>query len=139
MRIDPRGDCIYEIAREGGMRVPGRVIASPALMEDLRDDVTLEQVRNVAHLPGITGQILERLRRESPPHEVGERREGLPHGKPGQPRPGGRTASLGARVMHIPSATTVSQPRAQTSTWVIGSRYVKAQLSQSPFQHRRQG
>lgn len=55
MRIDPRGDCIYEIAREGGMRVPGRVIASPALMEDLRDDVTLEQVRNVAHLPGITG------------------------------------------------------------------------------------
>ena len=55
MRIQPRGDCIYEIAREGNMRVPGRVIASTALMEELRGDVTLEQVANVAHLPGITG------------------------------------------------------------------------------------
>lgn len=55
MRIEPRGDCIYEIAREGNMRVPGRVIASTTLMEELRGDVTLEQVANVAHLPGIAG------------------------------------------------------------------------------------
>ncbi len=37
------------------MRVPGRVIASTALMDELRGDVTLRQVANVAHLPGITG------------------------------------------------------------------------------------
>jgi tRNA-splicing ligase RtcB len=55
MHIESRGECVYEIAREGGMRVPGRVIASPALMDELRGDVTLEQVMNVAHLPGITG------------------------------------------------------------------------------------
>jgi tRNA-splicing ligase RtcB len=55
MRIQPKTECIYEIEREGGMRVPGRVIASAALMDELRGDVTLEQVVNVAHLPGITG------------------------------------------------------------------------------------
>ena len=37
------------------MHVPGRVLASKALMQDLRDDVTLDQVVNVAHLPGIVG------------------------------------------------------------------------------------
>jgi tRNA-splicing ligase RtcB len=55
MRIEARGDCIWEIAREGGMHVPGRVLASPALMDELRGDVTLQQVANVAHLPGIVG------------------------------------------------------------------------------------
>ena len=55
MRIEPRGEHVWEILREGGMRVPGRVLASHALMEALRGDVSLEQVANVAHLPGITG------------------------------------------------------------------------------------
>jgi tRNA-splicing ligase RtcB (3'-phosphate/5'-hydroxy nucleic acid ligase) len=55
MHIEARGDCIWEIAREGGMHVPGRVLASPALMDELRGDVTLQQVVNVAHLPGIVG------------------------------------------------------------------------------------
>jgi tRNA-splicing ligase RtcB len=43
----------WEIAREGGMRVPGLVYASAAMMQDLRDDPALQQVANVAHLPGI--------------------------------------------------------------------------------------
>jgi tRNA-splicing ligase RtcB len=55
MRVEPQGEHIWEIPREGGMRVPGRVLASHALMADLRGDVVLEQVANVAHLPGITG------------------------------------------------------------------------------------
>ncbi|MCU1281453.1 MAG: hypothetical protein JWM53_4999 [bacterium] len=43
----------WEIAREGGMRVPGIVYASAAMMQDLRDEPALGQVANVAHLPGI--------------------------------------------------------------------------------------
>jgi tRNA-splicing ligase RtcB len=55
MRIESKGEHTWEIPRHGGMHVPGRVLASHALMEELRDDVTLQQVANVAHLPGITG------------------------------------------------------------------------------------
>jgi tRNA-splicing ligase RtcB len=40
------------------MRVPGRVYASDALMEDIRTDESLTQVRNVATLPGIVGWSL---------------------------------------------------------------------------------
>jgi len=36
MRIEPRGEHIWEIAREGGMHVPGRVLASSSLMDELR-------------------------------------------------------------------------------------------------------
>jgi tRNA-splicing ligase RtcB len=51
-------DHVWEIPRHGGMRVPGRVIASEALMASLRDDPALTQVVNVAHLPGIVGAAL---------------------------------------------------------------------------------
>ncbi len=44
---------LYEIPRTGGMRVPGRIYAIPALMESQKQDESIEQVRNVAHLPGI--------------------------------------------------------------------------------------
>jgi tRNA-splicing ligase RtcB len=40
------------------MRVPGRVYASEALMADIQGDESLEQVRNVATLPGIVGWSL---------------------------------------------------------------------------------
>src|SRR5438132_14278390 len=40
------------------MRVPGRSYASEKLMAELRDDPALEQVANVAHLPGIVGYAL---------------------------------------------------------------------------------
>lgn len=45
----------FKVAKEGGMRVPGLVIATQELMEELDFERPLEQVRNVAHLPGIVG------------------------------------------------------------------------------------
>src|SRR5437764_1027926 len=52
------GDCVWEIPRQGGMRVPGRIYASEKLMAELRDDPALGQVANMAHLPGIVGHAL---------------------------------------------------------------------------------
>ena len=51
-------ETLWEIPRQGGMRVPGRVYASAELMRDLRADPCLQQVVNVAHLPGIVGAAL---------------------------------------------------------------------------------
>jgi tRNA-splicing ligase RtcB len=49
---------LWEIPRQGGMRVPGRIYASETLMASLRSDNSLRQVMNVAHLPGIVGYSL---------------------------------------------------------------------------------
>lgn len=49
------GPATYELPKEGGMRVPGLIIATEALLEQIEMDRPLEQVRNVAHLPGIVG------------------------------------------------------------------------------------
>ncbi|HUA33872.1 MAG TPA: RtcB family protein [Candidatus Binataceae bacterium] len=51
-------DYLWEIPRSGNMRVPGRVYLSAAMLDDVRDDPCLEQVRNVACLPGIVGYSL---------------------------------------------------------------------------------
>src|SRR6266850_2206637 len=51
-------DYLWEIPKQGGMRVPGRVYATRELMADIRKDAALEQVANVAHLPGIVGYSL---------------------------------------------------------------------------------
>lgn len=48
-------DCLWEIDREGGMRVPGRIYASESIMEAVLRDRSVDQVANVAHLPGIVG------------------------------------------------------------------------------------
>jgi tRNA-splicing ligase RtcB len=48
----------WRIPKTGGMRVDGIVYASAAMMRDIRGDQSLEQVRNVAHLPGIIGASL---------------------------------------------------------------------------------
>lgn len=45
----------WEIPLSGAMRVPGRVFASAKLFEAIREDPCLEQVANVACLPGIVG------------------------------------------------------------------------------------
>jgi tRNA-splicing ligase RtcB len=45
----------WRIPRHGKMRVDGVVFASAELMEDIRQDESLQQVANVAHLPGILG------------------------------------------------------------------------------------
>ncbi|QLD84376.1 RtcB family protein [Natronomonas halophila] len=46
-------DYVWEIPPEGGMRVPARVFASEALLEEIADDKSLEQLKNTTHLPGI--------------------------------------------------------------------------------------
>jgi tRNA-splicing ligase RtcB (3'-phosphate/5'-hydroxy nucleic acid ligase) len=43
----------WEIEKEKGMKVPGIVFASDKLMSKIKEDKTLEQVKNVAMLPGI--------------------------------------------------------------------------------------
>src|SRR6266853_3818040 len=54
-RID---DHVWEIPKRGEMLVPGRIYANDRLMSGLRDDPSLQQVANVAHLPGIVGYSL---------------------------------------------------------------------------------
>jgi tRNA-splicing ligase RtcB len=43
----------WRIPREGGMLVEGMVFADERMMAALREDESLQQVVNVAHLPGI--------------------------------------------------------------------------------------
>ena len=53
IRLDPAGTDRWEIAPFGSMQVPGVVFASEALLPDVATDRSLEQVCNVATLPGI--------------------------------------------------------------------------------------
>jgi tRNA-splicing ligase RtcB len=46
-------DVRWDIPVTGGMRVPGRIFASDALMEHVDSEEAARQVMNVAHLPGI--------------------------------------------------------------------------------------
>jgi tRNA-splicing ligase RtcB len=45
---------VWEIPREGEMRVPARVLASEELLEQIGDDRTLRQLKNSTQLPGIS-------------------------------------------------------------------------------------
>lgn len=58
IRIEKKKPYVWEIPREGPMRVPGRVWASDQMIDDIRSDESLKQVRNVACLPGIVGASL---------------------------------------------------------------------------------
>ncbi|MFC7046414.1 RtcB family protein [Halobacteriaceae archaeon GCM10025711] len=51
--LNEEREFVWEIEREDGMHVPARVLASEALLEEISGDKTIEQIRNVAHLPGI--------------------------------------------------------------------------------------
>ncbi|MCF7910656.1 RtcB family protein [Candidatus Pacearchaeota archaeon] len=44
---------IYEIPKHGKMQVPARIYASESILEAMKKDQTLEQIKNVACLPGI--------------------------------------------------------------------------------------
>lgn len=50
-----KGPATYELPQVAGMRVPGLVIATEALLQEIEMERPLEQVRNVAYLPGIVG------------------------------------------------------------------------------------
>jgi len=53
MRLEKINDFLWEIPKSGGMRVPGRVYATEKMLGAIKEDKALEQVINVAHLPGI--------------------------------------------------------------------------------------
>jgi tRNA-splicing ligase RtcB len=58
MKIERVDEHRWRIPRHGKMRVDGKVFASERMMRDIRDDQSLQQVVNVAHLPGIVGASL---------------------------------------------------------------------------------
>jgi tRNA-splicing ligase RtcB len=55
VRIEQIDECRWRIPREGAMRTDGLVFASRQMMDILEKEQALEQVRNVATLPGIVG------------------------------------------------------------------------------------
>jgi tRNA-splicing ligase RtcB len=58
MQVERIDDFRWRIPRHGGMRVDGIVYADARMMAELRGDESLQQVCNVAHLPGILGASL---------------------------------------------------------------------------------
>ncbi len=58
MEIIKISENIWEIPKTGDMLVPGRIYASDSLMLKIREDESLQQVRNVATLPGICNYSL---------------------------------------------------------------------------------
>lgn len=52
-KIKKIDEFIWEVSREGKMRVPGRFYASEGMLAAIRQDNALDQVANVAQLPGI--------------------------------------------------------------------------------------
>jgi len=55
IRVQQIDACRWRIPRQGDMRTDGLVFASEKMMHDLRREQALEQVCNVATLPGIVG------------------------------------------------------------------------------------
>ena len=53
MKVSKVSKNVYEIEKEDGMLVPGIIYASEKILDDIKKDKTLEQVKNVAHLSGI--------------------------------------------------------------------------------------
>jgi tRNA-splicing ligase RtcB len=53
MELNKLHDFLWEIPQTGAMRVPGRIYATRDLLSDPKSNECLQQVRNVAHLPGI--------------------------------------------------------------------------------------
>jgi len=53
MHLERIDEYRWRIPRQGKMRVDGMVYASERMMEEIRSDQSLQQVVNVAHLPGI--------------------------------------------------------------------------------------
>ena len=47
------GEYEWEIPKTGKMKVPGKIFASEKLLEKIKQDKTIEQIQNVACLPGI--------------------------------------------------------------------------------------
>lgn len=55
IRLERLDDARWRVPRQGGMRTHGLIFASPELIRTLEGDEAVQQVANVAHLPGIVG------------------------------------------------------------------------------------
>ena len=53
MELNKISENIYEIPKEGKMKKPARIYANEKLLEEIKGDDTLEQIKNVAELPGL--------------------------------------------------------------------------------------
>ena len=53
MELKKINEFTWEIPKHDKMLVPGRIFASESLIKDIKNDKTLEQVKNVASLKGI--------------------------------------------------------------------------------------
>jgi tRNA-splicing ligase RtcB (3'-phosphate/5'-hydroxy nucleic acid ligase) len=58
VRLEKVDEYRWLIPREGGMRTDGLVYADERMMGDIKKDQSLQQVKNVAFLPGIVGYSL---------------------------------------------------------------------------------
>jgi tRNA-splicing ligase RtcB len=58
IRLERVREFVWEIPQQGDMRVPARVLASEALLEEIGGDKTLQQLKNATHLPGMTGHAI---------------------------------------------------------------------------------
>jgi len=58
IRLEQVREYVWEIPQEGEMRVPARVLASEALLDEIGDDKTLQQLKNATHLPGMTDHAI---------------------------------------------------------------------------------
>ena len=56
--IEQLDDYRWQIPKTGGMRVPARLYASEAMLDDILSDDAPQQAANVAHMPGIVGASL---------------------------------------------------------------------------------
>ena len=58
MKLKKLSEVEWEIPKEGEMNVPGKVFASEKLLTKIKGDRSLQQIRNVAMLPGVIGSSL---------------------------------------------------------------------------------
>ncbi|MFQ5770117.1 MAG: RtcB family protein [bacterium] len=58
LKIRKVTDYLWEIPKEGKMRVPAKIYATASMMDAIRSDNAPEQAANVAHLPGIINHSL---------------------------------------------------------------------------------
>ena len=58
LKLQQLDEVRWRIPREGKMNVDGLIYASERMMQDIRKDKSLEQVANVAQLPGILGHSI---------------------------------------------------------------------------------
>lgn len=56
--LEKVGPATYRVPQEQGMHVPGLLIATESLLQEMEIERPLEQVKNVAHLQGIVGHSI---------------------------------------------------------------------------------